>query len=272
MATVKKAPESPYLHPLPLPDVVHTTSPLLAAPDRVDGGRCFCCGSDVKHRFLLQESLPLTRLAETAEDTLIRLDRAQETLQRLEARQPPQDRGELEKYRKSLRDAGTGLQHASLAARRLALRHIPARMVTETTPLSAPEQAELHLLTPPFHLCYLCHAWHALNGFAAAQGSMVWFPDLHPRSIVALNRKALQAVFSNSPTVVREGRKVLTELLRHRLPLEERFGCWRPADFADALRRFPPSMRGELREKMTGVALILTRDSVTDRDDISETP
>ncbi|NWJ78834.1 conjugal transfer protein TraT [Enterobacter sp. SECR19-1250] len=272
MATVKKAPESPYLHPLPLPDVVHTTSPLLAAPDRVDGGRCFCCGSEVKHRFLLPESLPLTRLAETAEDTLIRLDRAQETLQRLEARPSPQDLAEREKFQKALRDAGTGLQHASLAARRLALRHIPARLITDTTVLSTQELAELRLLKPTFHLCYVCHAWHALNGFAAAQGSMVWFPDLHPRSIVALNRKALQAVFSNSPTVVREGRKVLTELLRHRLPLEERFGGWRPADFADALRRFPPSMRGELREKMTGVALILTHDSVTDWEDISETP
>jgi len=270
MATVKKAPESPYLHPLPLPDVVHTTTPLLAAPDRVGGGRCFCCGSDVKHRFLLPESLPLIRLAETAEDTLTRLDRAQDTLRRLESRPPPQDMAEREKYRKALRAAGTGLQHASLAARRLALRHIPARMVTETTPLSAPEQAELRLLTPPFHLCYLCHAWHALNGFAAAQGSMVWLPDLHPRSIVALNRKALQAVFSRSPTVVREGRKVLTELLRHRLPLEDRFGGWRPADYADALRRFPPSMRGELREKMSGVALILTVDSVADRENLSE--
>lgn len=272
MTTVKKAPESPHLHPLPLPDVVHTTAPLLPAPDRVAGGRCFSCGSEVKHRFLLPESLPLTRLAETAEDTLIRLDRAQETLQRLEGRPSPQNPAEQEKFRKALRDAGTGLQHASLAARRLALRHIPAPMITDTTVLSAQERDEINLLKPAFHLCYVCHAWHALNGFAAAQGSMVWFPDLHPRSIVALNRKALQAIFSNSPTVVREGRKVLTELLRHRLPLEERFGGWRPADFADALRRFPPSMRGELREKMTGVALILTQDSVTDRDDISEMP
>lgn len=53
---------------------------------------------------------------------------------------------------------------------------------------------------------------------------MVWLPDLHPRNVVALNRKALQAVFSTRPSEVREGRRVLSELTRHRLPLEERFG------------------------------------------------
>ena len=270
MAAIKNKPESPYLHPLPIPDVVHTTEPMVPAPERVAGGRCFCCGTDMKHRFLLPESLPLSKLAESVEDTFVRLNRAQDTLQRLEARQPPQDLAERDKYRRALKDAETSLQHASLAARRLALRHIPFRQITESRVLSVEEQAELRRISPTFRLCYVCHAWHALNGFAAAQGSMVWLPDLHPRSVVSLNRKALQAIYSRSPALAREGRKVLTELLRHRLPVEERFGCWRPADFSDALRRFPPSMRGELREKMPGVALILTPDSVDDRENLSE--
>ena len=101
---------------------------------------------------------------------------------------------------------------------------------------------------------------------------MVWLPDLHPRNVVALNRKALQAVFSNIPYKIREGRRVLSELTRHRLPLEERFGGWRPADYADALKRFPPVIRDDMRQKMNGVALILTPDSVTDSDVLSEIP
>ncbi|HAT3909862.1 TPA: DotD/TraH family lipoprotein [Citrobacter freundii] len=95
-------------------------------------------------------------------------------------------------------------------------------------------------------------------------------PDLHPRNVVALNRKALLAVFSNRPYEIREGRRVLSELTRHRLPLEERFGGWRPADYADALKRFPPVMRDEMRQKMNGVALILMPDSVTDREYLLE--
>lgn len=270
MRTRKKSTESPWLHPLPLPDVVHSTTPLLQNAERVDGGRCYCCGTNVKHRFLVPESLPLSRLHEETQYVRARLDRAQDTLKRLVSRQPPQEPAEREKYDKALKAARKGMQHASLAVRRLALRHIPSRTLTETGELSEQEQTELSLLTPPFHLCYLCHSWHALNGYAAAQGVMVWLPDLHPRSIVALNRKALQAVFSNRPDEYREGRKVLSELTRHRLSLEDRFGGWRPADFADALRRFPPSMRSELREKMAGVALILTPDSVTDPDVLTE--
>ncbi|WP_254208130.1 conjugal transfer protein TraT [Lelliottia amnigena] len=266
----KKTPESPWLHPLPLPDVVHTTAPLLPAPGRVSGGRCYCCGADMKHLFALPESLPLTRLADAAQDAAARLERAKDTLAQLTTRATPQAPAEYEKHTRSLKAARTGMAHASLAARRLALRHIPKALLTDTDPLSEAEHTEFGQLTQPFHLCYLCHAWHALNGFAAAQGVMVWLPDLHPRSVVALNRKALQAVFSTRPVDVREGRRILSELTRHRLPLEERFGGWRPADFADALKRFPPVMRDELRLKMNGVALILTPDSVTDSDVLSD--
>lgn len=268
----KKTTDTPWLHPLPLPDVVHTTAPLLPAPERVSGGRCYCCGGDMKHLFALPESLPLTRLADAAQDATIRLDRAKDTLTLLMTRPAPQKPAEYEKHARALKAARTGMAHASLAARRLALRHIPTALLTDTSTLSEGEHEEVELLRPPFHLCYLCHAWHSLNGYAAAQGVMVWLPDLHPRSIVALNRKALQAVFSTQPVVVREGRKILSELTRHRFPLEERFGGWRPADFADALKRFPPIMRDELRQKMNGVALILTSDSVTDSDVLSDAP
>lgn len=272
MSKTRKTPESPWLYALPLPDVVHTTAPLLPAPGRVSGGRCYCCGADMKHLFALSESLPLARLADAAKDAAVRLDRAKNTLAQLTARAIPQAPTEYEKHTRALKAARTGMAHASLAARRLALRQIPKVMLTDTDPLSEAEQAEFEQLSQPFNLCYLCHAWHALNGFAAAQGVMVWLPDLHPRSVVALNRKALQAVFSTRPVDVREGRRILSELTRHRLPLEERFGGWRPADFADALKRFPPVMRDELRLKMTGVALILTPDSVTDIGVLTDAP
>jgi hypothetical protein len=226
----------------------------------------------MKHLFVLPESLPLTRLAEDAQDAEARLIRAKETLAQLETRPTPQVPAEYEKHTRALKAARTGMQHASLAARRLTLRHIPTALLTDSDLLSDAEHAEFERLSLPFNLCYICHAWHALNGFAAAQGVMVWLPDLHPRNVVALNRKALQAVFSNKPGEIREGRRVLSELSRHRLPLEERFGGWRPADYADALKRFPPVMRDEMRQKMSGVALILTPDSVTDSDVLSETP
>ncbi|HAZ2875456.1 TPA: conjugal transfer protein TraT, partial [Escherichia coli] len=50
------------------------------------------------------------------------------------------------------------------------------------------------------------------------------------------------------------------------LAVEEKFRTWRPADFADALRRWPPAQRKTLREKMDGVALILLPDSFPDRE------
>jgi len=270
MSKPKKTADSPWLHPLPLADVAQTSAPLLPAPERVSGGRCCCCRADMKHLFLLPGSLPLTRLFDAAQDATARLVRAQEMRKQLTERPVPQIPAEYEKYTRAVTSARIGMQHASLAARRLALRHIPAALLTDTGDLTEDEMAELSTLMPPFHLCYLCHSWHTLNGYAAAQGAMVWLPDLHPGTIVALNRKALQAAFSDKPVVVREGRSVLTELMRHRLPLEERFGGWRPADFADALRRFPPAMRDEMRQKMSGVALILTPDSVTDPDVLAD--
>lgn len=247
-----------YLHMTPLPDVAYTKAPQMPAPEITGPGRCFCCGLTVQHRFTLSESLPLKQLTEAAEDALSRLARAQELMDRLCSQSSPD--------KKALKSAQNSLQHASLAARRLALRHVPSIEITETTVLTLAEIAELEALTSPFELCYFCHAWHTLNGYAAAQGTMVWLPDLHPRSVVALNRHALKACFSNSKNLAREGKKVLAELLRHRLPVEERFGTWRPADFADAIRRYAPSKRPELREKMVGIALVLIPDSFTSRE------
>ncbi|HDG1683202.1 TPA: conjugal transfer protein TraT [Kluyvera ascorbata] len=259
--TTSTKPATPYLHVTPLPDVAHTRAPQLPPPERAEPGRCFCCGLTVLHRFTLSESLPLKQLSEAAEDALNRLSRAQELMDRLCSQSSPE--------KKALKSAQNSLLHASLAARRLALRHVPSTEITETTALTQAEIAELEALSRPFELCYFCHAWHTLNGYAAAQGTMVWLPDLHPRSIVALNRHALKACFSSSKNVAREGKKVLAELLRHRLPVEERFGTWRPADFADALRRYAPSKRQELREKMTGIALILTPDSLSDKENLN---
>lgn len=265
MSTSPEKAATPYLFALPLPDVVHTTAPMLPLPEPAGAGVCFCCGLKVSHRFVLAESLPLAQLTEAAEDTLNRLTRAEDILQRLTGASPASTASAQEKHRQALKAARTGLQHAALAARRLALRHIATADITETTPPTEEERTALRSLIAPFQLCYFCHAWHALNGYAAAQGAMVWLPDLHPRNVVALNRRALQACLSGTPGDVREGKKVLAELLRHRLPVEERFGSWRPADFADALRRTPPSKRGELRANMEGIALILTPDSVTDK-------
>ncbi|GHL51287.1 hypothetical protein ECZU29_61370 [Escherichia coli] len=47
-------------------------------------------------------------------------------------------------------------------------------------------------------------------------------------------------------------------------PLRRNFAR-RPADFADAPRRWPPAQRKTLREKMDGVALILLPDSFPDK-------
>lgn len=265
MTKNKEKNASGFLHALPLPDVVHTKNKLLPEPELITEGRCYCCGSEVKHRYLLVESLPLTQLSEAKEDTLIRIKRANDDWNRIKSTSIPTEKEAQKKHAKALKASELALQHASLAARRLALRHISSASIMETNALSNEELAELDVLTQPFNLCFICHAWHALNGHAAAQGGMVWLPDLHPRSVVSLNRKALKAIFSVSPTIAREGRKVLAELMRHRFPVEERFGTWRPADFAEALGRFPPGMRSEFREKMSGIGLILTPDSITDR-------
>ncbi|ECB4129815.1 TPA: IncI1-type conjugal transfer protein TraT, partial [Escherichia coli] len=84
---------------------------------------------------------------------------------------------------------------------------------------------------------------------------------LHPSTVVALNRRSLQEVFSNDKFRVRRGREALSALMQNRLAVEDKFRSFRPADFADVFRRYPPSGRSPLREKMNGIALILTPDS-----------
>ncbi|EKT3167052.1 conjugal transfer protein TraT, partial [Salmonella enterica] len=157
------------------------------------------------------------------------------------------------------------LKQTQLSARRLALRHVPKAEITRTDKLSEDELNLLHETSAPYELCAFCHAWHALNGYAAAQGVIVWFPDLHPSTVVALNRRALQEIFSDDKTRVRQGREILTALMQNRLAVEDKFCSFRPADFADALRRYPPSRRSSLREKMNGIALILTPDSFPEK-------
>ncbi|GHK38937.1 hypothetical protein ECZU06_60620 [Escherichia coli] len=64
---------------------------------------------------------------------------------------------------------------------------------------------------------------HCLNGYAAAQGVMVWLPDLHPASVVALNARALKEIFSDERKRIRQGRAVLNALVQNRLAVEEKF-------------------------------------------------
>ena len=87
--------------------------------------------------------------------------------------------------------------------------------IVTTDALSENESDLLQPEGPPFHLCAFCHAWHCLNGYAAAQGVMVWLPDLHPASVVALNARALQEIFSDNRQRVRQGRAVLNALVQN---------------------------------------------------------
>ena len=93
---------------------------------------------------------------------------------------------------------------------------------------------------------------------------MVWLPDLHPASVVALNARALKEIFSDERKRIESTGTGRTECPgTEPRPLRRNFAPRRPADFADALRRWPPAQRKTLREKMDGVALILMPDSVS---------
>lgn len=263
--------DSLYLHPLPLPDVVYAKTSAFSAMAHSGTGRCFCCCASVNHLFELEDSLPLTRLSDEIRNMLERKEKAVEVLQRAQNKATQLTEKDQIKHQQFLRSAQTEMTNVSLAARQLLLRHIPKGEIDDSNELNQSEERELELqhLVAPFHLCAFCFAWHALNSFPAIQGVMVWLPDLHPRNIVAVNRQALKAIFSSDRAVSREGKQVLYSLLQHRGAVEEKFGTFRPADFADVLRRYPPSGRDALRVKMAGVALILTPDSFPSPDDIS---
>ncbi|EBQ9648339.1 conjugal transfer protein TraT [Salmonella enterica subsp. enterica serovar Montevideo] len=254
-----------WLFPFPVPDVVHTQEPLLQAPELTTPGRCTCCRQTVKHRFRLDESWPLRQLSDNILDVTARLHKTTENLERLLKRGEPVTKDEKEKYLTAQIAAERSLEQAQLSARRLALRHVPKAEITRTDKLSEDELNLLHETSAPYELCAFCHAWHALNGYAAAQGVIVWLPDLHPSTVVVLNRRALQEIFSGDKTRVRQGREILTALMQNRLAVKDKFRSFRPADFADALRRYPPSRRSPLREKMNGIALILTPDSFPEK-------
>ncbi|EJU5593598.1 conjugal transfer protein TraT [Shigella sonnei] len=254
-----------WLFPLPQPDTVFSGEALLPPPVLSTEGRCPCCRRTVTHRFILEDSWPLQQMADTCQDTIVLLEKNLTQVMRLKKRPVPENADEKKKHTRTLQDAERSLAQARLSARRLALRHVEKSQIVTTDALSENESDLLQPEGPPFHLCAFCHAWHCLNGYAAAQGVMVWLPDLHPASVVALNARALQEIFSDNRQRVRQGRAVLNALVQNRLAVEEKFRTWRPADFADALRRWPPEQRKTLREKMDGVALILLPDSFPDK-------
>lgn len=253
-----------WLYPLPRPDVVWTDAPLLAPLGKTEGGRCFCCNVTVRHRFIIPESLVLTAVSQAACDVRTRLENTTQQREKLDARPPAADVTERQRQT-ALQDAARNSEkQAILAARRLALRHTIPSTITRTHPLTAAELAALSEGEAPFALCAICHAWHALNGFAAAQGVMVWLPDLHPSTVAGLNRRALNAILLGDKAQQREGKTMLSALLQNRLAVEEKYRSWRPADFAQVLLRHPPSQREALRDNMPGLALVLTPDAFPD--------
>ncbi|HGX9621642.1 TPA: hypothetical protein ACNE63_004168 [Escherichia coli] len=121
------------------------------------------------------------------------------------------------------------------------------------------------VVSPPYGITTRLD-WPRLNSGVFMSGkktivTLLRVPDLHPSTVVALNRRSLQEVFSNDKFRVRRGREALSALMQNRLAVEDKFRSFRPADFADVFRRYPPSGRSPLREKMNGIALILTPDS-----------
>ncbi len=169
-----------WLYPFPEIDVVHTQEPLLPEPELTTPGRCICCRQNVRHRFRLDDSWPLRQLTNTISDTRVRLNKATEHLDRLKKRGEPVATGEKEKYNTAVKAAERALEQARLSARRLSLRHVQKAEITSTEPLSEKEQELFHEDGPPYSLCAFCHAWHSLNGYAAAQGVMVWLLTLPP--------------------------------------------------------------------------------------------
>ncbi|EKE3605382.1 IncI1-type conjugal transfer protein TraT, partial [Salmonella enterica subsp. enterica serovar Reading] len=161
-----------WLYPFPEIDVVHTQEPLLPEPELTTPGRCICCRQNVRHRFRLDDSWPLRQLTDTISDTRVRLNKATEHLVKLIRRGEPVATGEKEKYNTAVKAAERALEQARLSARRLSLRHVQKAEITSTEPLSEKEQELFHEDGPPYSLCAFCHAWHSLNGYAAAQGVM----------------------------------------------------------------------------------------------------
>lgn len=89
---------------------------------------------------------------------------------RLKKHPVPENADEKKKHTRTLQDAERSLAQARLSARRLALRHVEKSQIVTTDALSENESELLQPEGPPFHLCAFCHAWHCLNGYAAAQG------------------------------------------------------------------------------------------------------
>ncbi len=107
---------------------------------------------------------------------------------------------------------------------RLALRHVEKSQIVTTDALSENESELLQPEGPPFHLCAFCHALALPERLRCRTGGvMVWLPDLHPASVVALNARALKEIFSDERKRVRQGRAVLNAPVQNRLAVEEKF-------------------------------------------------
>lgn len=213
-----------FLLPLPFPNII-PDPPEAPAFDRK--GLCPCCGASDR-LWALPDNRPLTELAEEAAKVL----------------RPP-----------IIPDT----------ARALLLRHVPAEVLKQEPddrPSAELNAAELHQLKEIARggksACSYCHAWLFLNGRAAAQCELVYLPDLNPASVVWLNRQAINDMQHADSTIRQRGANALTALLLHRRPVRRCFGTNRPADFAAILLRYPPAARVAIRQRMSGLALILT--------------
>ena len=182
----KTPPPSPrpgtLVFPLPQPDTVFSGESLLP-PMLSTPGRCPCCRRTVTHRFIWRSMasrwLTPAGIRSSCWKNLTRV-------MRLKKHPVPENADEKKRNTpEPCRMPERSPAQARLSAGRLALRHVEKSQIVTTDALSENESELLQPKACPFHLCaFLPRSALFLNGYAAAQGVMVWLPDLHPASVV----------------------------------------------------------------------------------------
>ncbi len=113
-------------------------------------------------------------------------------------------------------------------------------------------------------VCTLCYLTGHLDSPTAAHGQLAFLPGLATADAIHLQRRALLAILSGDKALMKQGKRVWTWMNHHSREVEVAWGTARAGEFAQAMKRLPPSKRGQLQSRLAGCVLMVPADMFED--------
>lgn len=113
-------------------------------------------------------------------------------------------------------------------------------------------------------VCTLCYLTGHLDSPTSAHGRLAYLPELSMADAIHLQRRALLAMIGGDVHQQKQGKRVWGWMEKHSREVEVAWGTARAGEFAEAMKRLPPSKRAQLQTRLTGCVLMLPADMFDD--------